>query len=118
MIWLIILGAILALVVAFWLIGQVIGFILMLALAGIIGAAIGSLLNYRGGILFSIGAGLAGAVIGTVIANLLGMPKFLTLWNLPILWTVVGAAAVVAAAKVVMPGDRRRLGGGSRELLR
>ena len=119
MIWLVLLALLLAVAVGFWLIGQVIGLVLMLALAGIIGAVMGSLLNYKGGFLYSIGAGLVGAVIGTIIANVLGAPKLLTLWNLPVLWTAIGAAVVVAATKVVMPeGGGRRLGAGGRGLLR
>jgi uncharacterized membrane protein YeaQ/YmgE (transglycosylase-associated protein family) len=120
MIWLAILGAILAVVIAFWLISSVIGFILMLVLAGIIGAAMGSLLNYKGGLLFSVGAGLVGAVVGTIIANILNMPGFLgfELFNLPVLWTAVGSALVVGVAKVVAPNENRRLGSGTSGLLR
>ncbi|MGH2588054.1 MAG: hypothetical protein ACRDJE_24300 [Dehalococcoidia bacterium] len=119
MIWLVILAAVPAVVVGVWVISQVMGLILMLALAGIIGAAMGSLLNYKGSLLFSVGAGLAGAVLGTVFANILDVPKFLTLWNLPVLWTAIGAAAVVGIAKVVTPDNKeRRLGGGPSGLLR
>jgi len=118
MIWLIILGVILAIAIGAWLIGQVIGFVLMLVLAGIIGAAVGSLLNYKGGVIFSVAAGLIGAVVGTVLAKILHLPTFPELFNLPLLWTTVGAAAVTAVGKVVMPNDRRRLGGGTRGLLR
>jgi hypothetical protein len=121
MIWLVILGAILAVVIAAWLISSVIGFILMLVLAGIIGAATGSLLNYKSGLLFSVGAGLVGAVVGTIIANILNLPGFLgfELFNLPVLWTALGSALVVGVAKVVAPNeDRRRLGSGAGGLLR
>lgn len=120
MIWLIILGVILAVVIAAWVISSVIGFILMLVLAGIIGAAMGSLLNYRSGILFSVGAGLVGAVVGTIIANILNLPGFLgfSLFNLPVLWTALGSALVVTIAKVVAPNEDRRLGSGTRGLLR
>jgi uncharacterized membrane protein YeaQ/YmgE (transglycosylase-associated protein family) len=118
-IWVVLLALILAIVVGAWVVGKLVGLVLMIVLAGVIGAAMGSLLKYKGGLLYSVGAGLVGAVVGTVIANILGAPKLLTIANLPILWTVVGAALVVVATKVVMPGDgSRRLGGGIRGLLR
>ncbi len=119
MIWLVLLALLLAVAVGFWLIGQLIGLVLMLALAGIIGAAMGSLLCYKGSFLFSIAAGLIGAVVGTIIANVLGVPKFLTLWHLPVIWTAVGAALVTVAAKIVAPSEQHpRLGSRSRGLLR
>jgi uncharacterized membrane protein YeaQ/YmgE (transglycosylase-associated protein family) len=128
MIWLVILGAILAIALTIWLLSSVIGFVigigLMLVLGGVIGAAMGSLLNYKRGILFSVGAGLVGAVVGTVIANILNMPGFLgfELFNLPVLWTALGSALgsalVVGVAKVVAPNeDRKRLGSGTSGLL-
>jgi uncharacterized membrane protein YeaQ/YmgE (transglycosylase-associated protein family) len=116
---LLILALILAVVIGFWVVKSVLGLVLMIALAGLIGWAAQSLLGYRRGSLFSIGAGLLGAVLGTVLANILNAPKFPELFNLPLLWTAVGAAAVVAVAKVVAPRDElKRLGGGSRGLLR
>jgi uncharacterized membrane protein YeaQ/YmgE (transglycosylase-associated protein family) len=119
MIWVVLIALILAIAIGAWVVGKLIGLVLMLALAGIIGAAMGSLLKYKGGFLYSIGAGLVGAVIGTIIANVLGAPKLLTLWNLPVFWTAIGAAVVVAATKLILPADgTRRLGGGSRGLLR
>ncbi len=119
MIWLVVLALLLAVAVGAWLIGQLIGLVLMLVLAGVIGAAMGALLKYKGSFLFSIGAGLAGAVLGTVIANVLDVPKFLTLWHLPVFWTAIGAALVVAAAKVIAPTEQHgRIRGGNRGLLR
>lgn len=121
MIWLVLLALLLAVVIGMWVVGKLIGLILLLALAGIIGAAMGALLNYKGSFLYSIGAGLVGAVIGTVLANILNLPGFLgfELFNLPVLWTAGGAAIVVAITKVMSPGDdTRRIGGGNRGLLR
>lgn len=116
---LLILALILAVIVGFWVIKSVLGLVLMLALAGLIGWAAQSLLGYRRGSLFSIGAGLVGAVLGTVLANILHAPKFPELFNLPLLWTAVGSIAVVAVAKVVAPRDEvKRLGSGSSGLLR
>jgi|GEM_PF-2095752 len=112
------LAVVIGLVVVGWVIGSVIGFVLMLLLAGLIGALASKVVGYRGGIVFSVGAGLLGAVLGTIIANIIGAPKLLTLWNLPVLWTVVGAFATVAVAKVVLPGDRGSLRGGNSGLLR
>ena len=119
MIFLFLLALVLAIVIGFWLIGQLVGIALMLLLAGLIGAAAQALIGYKGGFLFSIVAGLVGAVVGTVLANALDAPKFPTLFNLPLLWTTVGAIGVVAVAKAVAPrNDHVRLGRGDRRLLR
>ncbi|HET9476234.1 MAG TPA: hypothetical protein VFP63_01965 [Dehalococcoidia bacterium] len=120
MIWLIVLGLILALFLGAWIIGQVMGFILMLVLAGIIGALVGSWLNYKGGVIFSVAAGLIGAVLGTAVANIFNLPQFPELFNLPLLWTTAGAAAVTAVGKVVMPDARQqaRIGRIGRKMLR
>jgi len=119
MIFVFLIALLLAVVIGFWVIGKVVGLALMLFLAGLIGAAAGSLLNYRGSFLFSVAAGLIGAVVGTVIANVLDLWKGPELFNLPLLWTVVGSALVVGVAKVVAPNeDRRRLGSGTGGLLR
>lgn len=116
---LVILGLILAVLVGFWILQSILGLALMIALAGVIGWGAQSVLGYRRGALFSIGAGLLGAVLGTVLANILNAPKFPELFNLPLLWTIVGSAVVVAVAKVVAPHDEvKQLGSGSRGLLR
>lgn len=120
---LLILALILAAVIALWvvakIVGAIVGLLLMILLGGLIGAAAQSVVGYKGGFLFSIGAGLVGAVVGTIIANLLGAPKLLTLANLPILWTVVGSVAVVAAAKLVRPNESRtKISGVDSRLLR
>ena len=119
MIFLILIALLLAVIAGFWLVGQLVGLVLTLFIAGLIGAAAGSWLKYKGGMLFSIGAGLVGAVVGTVLANVLNMPKLLTIADLPILWTVVGSLAVVGAAKVIAPrSDSRQLGKSNQGLLR
>jgi uncharacterized membrane protein YeaQ/YmgE (transglycosylase-associated protein family) len=111
MIFLFLIGLVLAIVVGFWLIGQLVGLAIMLLIAGLIGALAQSVLKYNGGFLFSIGAGLVGAALGAIAAKLLGLPSLLVLGGLPVVWATVGSLAVVAAAKVVN-GDGRRLTGG------
>jgi uncharacterized membrane protein YeaQ/YmgE (transglycosylase-associated protein family) len=116
---LIILGLVLAVVVGFWILQSVLGLVLMIALAGLIGWGAQAVLGYRRGALFSIGAGLLGAVLGTVLANILNAPKFPELFNLPLLWTIIGSALVVGVAKVVAPSPEvKQLGSGNRGLLR
>jgi uncharacterized membrane protein YeaQ/YmgE (transglycosylase-associated protein family) len=118
-IFLILIALLLAIIVAGFIIKSLVGLALMLLVAGLIGALAGSWLNYKGGFLFSIGAGLIGAVVGTIIANILHLPKFPELFNLPLLWTVAGSVIVVAAAKVVAPrGDSKQLSNRDRALLR
>lgn len=115
---LLILGLILAVLIGLFLVKTLIGFALMLVLAGLIGAAAQSVLGSRRGVIFSVGAGLVGAVVGTVLANVLGLPKFPELFNLPLLWTAIGSAAVVGVAKVVAPERGGKRLGTTRGLLR
>jgi uncharacterized membrane protein YeaQ/YmgE (transglycosylase-associated protein family) len=120
MIWLILLGVVLAVILGLALIKSIIGFILMLVLAGIIGTLVGSWLKYRGGVIFSVAAGLIGAVLGTAVANIFNLPQWPELFNLPLLWTTAGAAVVTAVGKVVMPDERQqaRIGRIGRKMLR
>jgi uncharacterized membrane protein YeaQ/YmgE (transglycosylase-associated protein family) len=112
------LALLLAVIVGLFVIKAVVGFAIMVLLAGLIGAAAKHWVGYRGGFLYSIGAGLLGAVVGTVFANLLNAPKWPELYNLPLLWTAVGAVAVSLVAKVVTPlTHRARLGSGDRRAL-
>lgn len=112
-----VIGVILAIMFTAWLISSVVGLVFMLLLAGLIGVLAQKLVGYKGGFLFSIGAGLIGAVAGTILANVLGVAKGPELFNLPLLWTVVGSLGVAAVAKVAMPRQRGRLSASDRRLL-
>jgi uncharacterized membrane protein YeaQ/YmgE (transglycosylase-associated protein family) len=67
------------------------------AIVGAIGAALVG--HSPGGLIGSIAVGLIGAVLGTWLANQLGLPALLTLSvggvTMALLWAIVGAAILV-----------------------
>lgn len=72
-------------------------FLLLLLIAGIVGAVGQSLAGYElGGCLVSIVVGFIGAVIGVWLARELNLPEFfvVTIDNkaFPIVWSVIGSA--------------------------
>src|SRR5690349_12700854 len=91
--------------VVFWLLGTLI-------LAGLASWAAQSFLKYRGDFDFTMLTGIIGGILGIVLAKALGVPGWLQwphIGGFPVLWTLVGAGIVVAAAKVFRP---RRSGAG------
>ncbi len=79
----------------------IVEFLVLLLVAGICGALAQSIAGYsRGGCLVSIALGFIGALLGTWLARLLGLPELLTLaigdQGFPIIWSVIGAALFVA----------------------
>lgn len=75
--------------------------LLLLVVAGVCGALAQSLAGYsRGGCLVSIALGFVGALIGTWLARLLGLPELLPLMiggqPFPVIWSIIGAAIFVA----------------------
>lgn len=75
------------------------GFLVLLLIAAICGGIGQSISGYSfGGCLISSGVGFLGAIIGTWIANELGLPE---LWTVvidgspfPIVWSIIGAACL------------------------
>ncbi len=75
-------------------------FILLLAVAGIAGGIGQAIAGYsRGGCLVSIALGFIGAVLGSWLAGLLGLPGILVITigsePFPIIWSILGAALFV-----------------------
>jgi uncharacterized membrane protein YeaQ/YmgE (transglycosylase-associated protein family) len=82
-------------------------FLLLLLVAGIIGAIGQAITGYsHGGCLFSIVVGFIGAFFGPWLARALGLPMFYVLQvgttSIPIIWAIVGAALLVAMFGVFM----------------
>lgn len=80
---------------------NVVDFLLLLLVAGLCGAAGRAIAGRtRGGMLVSIALGFVGALLGTYLAGLLHLPDLLVVRvggaNLPIVWSIVGAALFVA----------------------
>lgn len=76
---------------------SLLGFLLLLLVAAIVGAIGQALAGYSlGGCLISIVVGFVGAVIGVWLSQQLALPPIFVVdvdgWNIPIIWSIVGAA--------------------------
>ena len=77
------------------------GFLVLLLVAGVCGAIAQSIVGYsHGGCLVSIALGFIGAMFGSWLAGLLGLPELFVVRiggnHFPVLWSIVGAALFVA----------------------
>jgi uncharacterized membrane protein YeaQ/YmgE (transglycosylase-associated protein family) len=80
--------------------------IVLLIVAGVFGAIAQAITGFsRGGCLLAIGVGFVGALLGTWIARLLGLPAFFVLniggTGVPIIWTIIGGALFTAVLAAV-----------------
>ena len=76
-------------------------FLVLLAVAGVAGALAQALAGFsRGGCLVSIALGFIGALLGSWMARLLGLPELLVFsvggTAFPLIWSIVGAAIFVS----------------------
>ena len=72
-------------------------FFLLLLVAGVCGAVAQSLVGYsRGGCIVTIALGFIGALLGTWLARVLGLPELFAFSiggrDFPIIWSIIGAA--------------------------
>ena len=79
----------------------VLQFILLLCVAGLAGGIGQALAGYsRGGCLVSIALGFIGALLGSWLAGLLGLPGILVITiggePFPLIWSILGATLFVA----------------------
>lgn len=89
----------------------VVDFVILLAIAAICGAVGQALAGYSvGGCITSILVGFVGAVLGTWIAGLLGLPEIFAVnvggRAFPIVWSVIGSALFVAVLSLLTRGRR------------
>lgn len=87
--------------------------LVLLLIAGICGAVGKSIVGYMpGGFLVSIGVGFVGALIGTWLARLVGLPELFAIHiggtTFPIIWSILGSVVFVALVALVTRGARRR----------
>jgi uncharacterized membrane protein YeaQ/YmgE (transglycosylase-associated protein family) len=80
--------------------------LILLLIAGICGSLAQALVGYsRGGCLVSIVLGLIGALIGTWLARLAGLPEILSVrignQPFPLVWSIIGAALFVAVLNLL-----------------
>ncbi len=79
----------------------VIEFLLLMLVAGICGSISQGLVGYtRGGCLASIALGFIGALLGTWLARMAGLPDIFTIeiggQAFPVIWSIIGAALFTA----------------------
>ncbi len=80
---------------------SLVGFLVLLLVAGVCGALAQAIAGYsHGGCLVSIALGFIGALLGTWLARLLGLPEVFALQigdqSFPVIWSIIGAALFVA----------------------
>lgn len=90
---------------------SVIDFVILLLIAAVCGAVGQALAGYSvGGCITSILVGFVGAVLGTWIAGLLGLPEIFAVnvggRSFPIVWSVIGSAFFVALLSLLTRGRR------------
>lgn len=89
----------------------VVDFVILLIIAAVCGAVGQALAGYSvGGCITSILVGFVGAVLGTWMAGLLGLPEIFAISlggrSFPIVWSVIGSALFVAALALISRGPR------------
>ena len=83
--------------------------LVLLLIAGICGAVGKAIVGTMpGGFLVSIGVGFIGALIGTWLARLVGLPEFFAIHiggtTFPIVWSILGSVVFVAIVGLVTRG--------------
>ncbi len=83
--------------------------LILLVVAGICGSLAQAIVGYsRGGCLVSIVLGFIGALLGTWLARLVGLPEIFTLQfgtqGFPVVWSIIGAAIFVAVLGFLRSG--------------
>jgi uncharacterized membrane protein YeaQ/YmgE (transglycosylase-associated protein family) len=92
---------------------SVVELLVLLLIAGICGAVGKAIVGYvPGGFLVSIGVGFVGALLGTWIARLAGLPEFFALHvgntTFPIVWSILGSVVFVAIVSLFSGRFARR----------
>lgn len=80
--------------------------LILLLIAGLCGALGQAIAGYsHGGCLVSIALGFIGALLGTWLAGVLGLPEILSIpageMRFPIIWSIIGAALFVALISLI-----------------
>ena len=92
---------------------SVLELLVLLLIAGVCGAAGKAIAGYfPGGFLASIGVGFIGALLGTWVARLAGLPELFAVriggTAFPIIWSILGSAIFVAIIGLVSGRFYRR----------
>lgn len=86
--------------------------LLLLLVAGVCGSIAQALVGYtHGGCLVAIVLGFIGALLGTWLARMLGLPELFNLQfgdqSFPVIWSVIGGALFVAVLGIFRRPPRR-----------
>lgn len=92
---------------------SIVELLVLLLIAGVCGAVGKAIVGYfPGGFLASIGVGFVGALVGTWLARLIGLPELFALrvgtTTFPVIWSILGSAIFVALIALIA-GRRRAL---------
>ena len=85
---------------------SVVELLILLLVAGICGAVGKAIVgSFPGGFLVSIGVGFVGALLGTWVARLMGLPELFAVeiggTAFPIVWSILGSALFVAVIGLI-----------------
>ncbi len=85
---------------------SILDFLLLLLVAGVCGALGQTIAGYsHGGCLVAVVLGFIGALLGTWLAGLLGLPDLFLVQiggqGFPIIWSIIGAAVFVAVLSLI-----------------
>lgn len=89
-----------------------VGFLVLLVIAGICGALGQALSGYsRGGCLFTVALGFLGAWAGLWLAGALGLPEFFPITiqgrSFPVVWSIIGAGLLSLIVSLIFRGRGR-----------
>lgn len=92
---------------------SIVELLVLLLIAGICGAVGKAIVGYfPGGFLASIGVGFVGALVGTWLARMVGLPELFAIHigttTFPIIWSILGSAVFVGLISLIA-GRRRAL---------
>jgi uncharacterized membrane protein YeaQ/YmgE (transglycosylase-associated protein family) len=85
---------------------SIVELLILLLIAGICGAVGKAIAGYfPGGFVVSIGVGFVGALVGTWLARLVGLPELFAIraggTTFPIIWSILGSAVFVALISLI-----------------
>jgi uncharacterized membrane protein YeaQ/YmgE (transglycosylase-associated protein family) len=90
---------------------SILEFLLLLVIAAIAGSVAQALVGIsRGGCLVSIALGFIGALLGTWLARLTGLPEIFAITlgdtSFPIIWSIIGASLFAAVLALITRATR------------